>query len=55
MAVNKLDPKIIFASEAPAQDVPAVFTNKTVGWGDQERMVVVQQLSNQMHCNKKQI
>ena len=37
MAVNKLDPKIIFASEAPAQDVPAVFTNKTVGWGESRK------------------
>ena len=34
MAVNKLDPKVIFASEAPAQDTPAVFTNRTVGWGE---------------------
>lgn len=37
MAVNKLDPKIIFASEAPAQDVPAVFANKTVGWGESRK------------------
>lgn len=37
MAVNKLDPKIIFASEAPAQDVPAVFTNKEVGWGESRK------------------
>lgn len=34
MAVNKIDPKVIFASEAPAQDTPAVFTNRTVGWGE---------------------
>ena len=34
MAVNKLDPKIIFASEAPAQDTPAVFNNRTIGWGE---------------------
>lgn len=34
MAVDKIDPKVIFASEAPAQDTPAVFTNKTVGWGE---------------------
>lgn len=34
MAVNKIDPKVIFASEAPAQDTPAVFTNRTIGWGE---------------------
>lgn len=34
MAVNKIDPKVIFASEAPAQDTPAIFTNRTVGWGE---------------------
>lgn len=34
MAVNKIDPKVIFASEAPTQDTPAVFTNRTVGWGE---------------------
>ena len=34
MAVNKIDPKVIFASEAPAHDTPAVFTNRTVGWGE---------------------
>lgn len=34
MAVNKIDPKVIFASEAPAQDTPAVFTNRPVGWGE---------------------
>lgn len=37
MAVNKIDPKVIFASEAPSQDVPAVFTNKTVGWGESRK------------------
>ncbi len=37
MAVSKIDPKIIFASEAPAQDVPAVFTNKEVGWGESRK------------------
>jgi len=37
MAVDKIDPKVIFASEAPAQDAPAVFTNKTVGWGESRK------------------
>lgn len=37
MAVAKIDPKVIFASEAPAQDTPAVFTNKTVGWGESRK------------------
>lgn len=37
MAVNKLDPKIIFASEAPAQDTPAVFNNRTLGWGESRK------------------
>lgn len=37
MAVAKIDPKVIFASEAPAQDAPAVFTNKTVGWGESRK------------------
>lgn len=37
MAVNKVDPKVIFASEAPVQDTPAVFTNKTVGWGESRK------------------
>ena len=37
MTVNKLDPKVIFASEAPVQDAPAVFTNKTVGWGESRK------------------
>lgn len=37
MAVNKIDPKVIFASEAPTQDTPAVFTNKTVGWGESRK------------------
>ena len=37
MAVNKIDPKTIFASEAPTQDTPAVFTNKTVGWGESRK------------------
>lgn len=37
MAVNKIDPKTIFASEAPTQDTPAVFNNKTVGWGDSRK------------------
>ena len=37
MAVDKIDPKVIFASEAPAQDTPAVFTNKTVGWGESRK------------------
>lgn len=34
MAVDKIDPKVIFASEAPLQDTPAVFSNKTIGWGE---------------------
>lgn len=37
MAVDKIDPKVIFASEAPAQDAPAVFTNKTIGWGESRK------------------
>ena len=37
MAVAKIDPKVIFASEAPAQDTPAAFTNKTVGWGESRK------------------
>ena len=37
MPVSKIDPKVIFASEAPAQDAPAVFTNKTVGWGESRK------------------
>lgn len=37
MAVAKIDPKVIFASEAPVQDTPAVFTNKTVGWGESRK------------------
>lgn len=37
MAVNKLDPKIIFASEAPVQDTPAVFNNRTLGWGESRK------------------
>lgn len=37
MAVAKIDPKVIFASGAPAQDTPAVFTNKTVGWGESRK------------------
>jgi hypothetical protein len=37
LAVNKLDPKIIFASTAPAQDTPAVFPNKTNGWGESRK------------------
>ena len=37
MAVNKLDPKVIFASTAPAQDAPAVFSNKTIGWGESRK------------------
>lgn len=37
MAVAKIDPKVIFASEAPAQDTPAVFKNKTVGWGESRK------------------
>lgn len=37
MAVDKIDPKVIFASEAPAQDIPAVFTNRTVGWGESRK------------------
>ena len=37
MAVNKINPKTIFASEAPTQDTPAVFTNKTVGWGESRK------------------
>jgi hypothetical protein len=35
--VSKIDPKVIFASEAPTQDTPAVFTNKTVGWGESRK------------------
>ena len=37
MPVSKIDPKVIFASEAPTQDTPAVFTNKTVGWGESRK------------------
>lgn len=37
MAVNKLDPKTIFASEAPAQDTPAVFNNRTLGWAESRK------------------
>ena len=37
MAVNKLDPKTIFASEAPVQDTPAVFNNRTMGWGESRK------------------
>lgn len=37
MPVSKIDPKVIFASEAPTQDAPAVFTNKTVGWGESRK------------------
>lgn len=37
MAVNKIDPKTIFASEAPTQDTPAIFNNKTVGWGESRK------------------
>lgn len=37
MAVTKIDPKVIFASEAPDQDTPAVFVNKTVGWGESRK------------------
>lgn len=37
MPTPKIDPKVIFASEAPAQDTPAVFTNKTVGWGESRK------------------
>ena len=37
MAVNKINPKTIFASEAPSQDTPAVFNNKTVGWGESRK------------------
>ena len=33
MPVTKIDPKIIFASDAPSQDQPAVFSNKPTGWG----------------------
>lgn len=32
MPVNKIDPKIIFASDAPAIDRPPVFGDKTKGW-----------------------
>lgn len=32
MTVNKIDPKIIFASNAPAIDKPPVFGDKTKGW-----------------------
>lgn len=32
MPVNKVDPKIIFASNAPAIDKPPVFSDKTQGW-----------------------
>ena len=37
MAVSKLDPKTIFASEAPVQDTPAVFNNRTIGWGESRK------------------
>jgi len=37
LAVNKLDPKTIFASEAPVQDTPAVFNNRTMGWGESRK------------------
>lgn len=32
MPVNKIDPKVIFASNAPAIDKPPVFSDKTKGW-----------------------
>ena len=33
MPVQKIDPKVIFASDAPAIDKPPVFSDKTKGWG----------------------
>ena len=32
MPVQKIDPKVIFASDAPAIDKPPVFSDKTKGW-----------------------
>ena len=32
MATQKIDPKVIFASDAPAIDKPPVFSDKTKGW-----------------------
>lgn len=32
MSVQKIDPKVIFASDAPAIDTPPVFGDKTKGW-----------------------
>ena len=32
MPVSKIDPKVIFASDAPAIDKPPVFSDKTKGW-----------------------
>ena len=33
MPTQKIDPKVIFASDAPAIDKPPVFSDKTKGWG----------------------
>ena len=32
MPTQKIDPKVIFASDAPAIDKPPVFSDKTKGW-----------------------
>ena len=32
MPTQKIDPKVIFASDAPAIDNPLVFSDKTKGW-----------------------
>ena len=37
MAVNKIDPKKIFASQAPSQDVPAEFNNYERGWDESRK------------------
>ena len=32
MPTQKIDPKVIFASDAPAIDKPPIFSDKTKGW-----------------------